>query len=91
MDDKLVAPMLRGRDLLHARQSLPTVWMEEFFLLSSAADLAGVVEDGMMVDYGLNEIARILEYYFVPAANTITRSKQVMQEQVIWEEEERHE
>lgn len=47
--------------------------MEEFFLLSGAADPAGVVKDGMMMDYGLNEIARILQFCFAPAAITITR------------------
>ena len=65
--------------------------MEEFFLLSGAADPAGVVKDGMMMDYGLNEIARILEFCSVPAANAITSLRQVMIEQVIREEEERHE
>ena len=91
MDDKPGTPMLRGQDLLHTRQSLLTMLMEESFLLSGAADPAGVAKDGMMMDYGLKEIARILKFCFVPAANAVTRLKQVMREQVIREEEERHE
>jgi hypothetical protein len=90
MDDKLGTSMLRGQDLLHARQSLLTILMEEFFLLTGAAGPAGMVKDGVMMDCGLKEIARILNFCFVPAANTITRLKQVMRELVIREEEEHH-
>jgi hypothetical protein len=78
MDDKLGTPMLCRQDLLHARQSLLTTLMEEIFLLSGAADLAGVVRDGVIMDYGLKEIAWILKFCFVPAAIAITRLTQVM-------------